>query len=208
VVLFALDAHFDQPGHHVIGGMPPLVLSELVEVLVQGRVGGDALRRRVVLTRLTVQDQVEPVPKLLPLGDRDTQHPGDHLNRERRGELVHEVEPVPARELVEMADDDLPDHWFQPGHRTGREDAVDQLALPGMLRLVHPDDARPVDELGVQQIPQPHAVSVAEHHRVTMRPQHILVPGQGIEPVPLAVIHRRPVTKFAVGRVRVVEELL
>ena len=71
-----------------------------------GRLAGAAELRVVLADHL-----VGPVEQQLPIGARHTQDPGDHRDRERRGDTLDEVElaRVVRRHLVEDLDRDALD---------------------------------------------------------------------------------------------------
>ena len=90
-----------------------------------------------VLGVLAPDHPVAPLEELVPVGLRDAEHLGDHLERELGGDVDHEVGLALLDHLVEDAVGLLADAVFERADLAGRETAVDELAVARVLGRVH-----------------------------------------------------------------------
>jgi hypothetical protein len=73
---------------------------------------------------------------------RQSQHSGDDLNRERKGELADQVGATALGESIDALVDDRADDVALPlFHRPQCEGLLDQIAITAVLGLVHLQDA-------------------------------------------------------------------
>ncbi len=131
-----VDLGADQRGHQVVarvGAPGPAVL---------GQVAGDAGHRlgdllgelRVGRVDLHREQLVGPGPEQPAILRRQPEQLGDHDHRQREGQRVDQVEPLPGR--VQQLAGHLADPRLQAGHRPRRERGADQPAQRAVLRRV------------------------------------------------------------------------
>ena len=182
------DLGGDQPADHVVLRVLPALLDQAVVVHARVDVGLHVVVVELDLTRLAVQARVDPVPDLLAEVLGHPGHPGDDLDGERAGEVLHDVEVVRIG-LAEVVLDELDDGLLLRLDRAGRERLVEQAAHVPVFGRVHEDDRL------LRHLAGAHHAEVASARRrerlvILERRRHVLVPGQRVEVLFLVVVQR------------------
>lgn len=160
------------------------------------------------LAGLAVQRRVYPQAHLLDVLVGHSEHRRDHLDRERRGELLHGVELI-AVDGVEVLVDRRGDHRFLGLHGPRREHLVQHASHVPVLRGIHE-----LEELDVRwrssgfHHGQIKAVGRRERLEILEGCRHVLVTGQRVEVALFVVVDRLFIAHPPVYLVRIVEELL
>jgi hypothetical protein len=157
---------------------------------------------------ITLQLLVEPQSELLPMFGRYTQHRGDDLDRERRGEIGDDVEFRGVKRVSEFRDR-VANHRLESRDRTWCEHLVDQFAHHVVIRRIHHDDHRRLRRIRLGQI---HIQRDAPGRRVgceiLQRGLDVFVSGQRPKAVLSVVVDGRFVAKATVRVERRVEEVI
>ncbi len=187
------DLRVDEPADHVVTTRLAPFLNQLVVV-------GARLHDRIHAVRrdadalVALESFVEPVPQLLSVGSGHTEHRGDHLDGEQRGEIFDRVERG-GIELAHIAVDGLAHKGFQRDDSSRREHAVDELAHPLVLRRIQADDDLAHDAGFARRGGLDHVQCDAPRGRERLvipdRRGDVVVAGQRPEVVLLAVVQRR-----------------
>ena len=138
----------DQLAHQIVLGVAPALLDQALEVGVQlaarapdglaGRLAGAPVLRIVLADHL-----VGPAEQQLPVVARHAEDPGDHRDRERRGDALDEValaHGARGRRSVEDLDRDALDLRALRLQRTRREAAARDPAHRPVPRGIERDD--------------------------------------------------------------------
>ena len=208
LAVVAFDLGVDQQREQVVARLCPVLLDATHVVLHRLEDRRFALLVRLDLAGFAVHRRVGPQPCVLHVVLRDAEHRRDDFDGERRGELPHHVELV-AVDRAEILVDDRGDRRPLSLDRPRGEQLVQHAAHVAMFRRIH--------ELQQSDVRRR---STGPHHgqvdsisrRVRLgsleRRGDVLVAGERVEVVLLAVVHRRVLSHPPVDLVRVVEELL
>jgi hypothetical protein len=204
--VLARDLRGDEPADHVVLRVLPALLHQRVVVDGGVDIGLHAGFGIPDLPGFAGQTCVDPVPHLLAVLVFDTGHSGDHLDRERRGEVLDDVELVagdPAQEAVDLFDDGV----LLGLYRARCERLVEQTAHVPVIRWIHEDDGflRRFVALHHRQV----ASAGGRERLVVLESRgHVRVPGEGVEVLVGAVVQRRFVAHPPVDLERIGEVLL
>jgi hypothetical protein len=200
------DLGGDQAADHVVLRVLPALLHQAVVVDARVDVRLHVLLGHLELSGLDLQALVDPVPDLLAELLGDAGHPGDHLDRERTGEVLHHVEVVRI-DLAEIVLDELDDGLALGLDGPRREGLVEQAAHEPVFGRIHEDDRllEPLSGLDHRQVAP---AGRRERLVVLERRRHVGMAGQGVEVLFLVVVQRGLVAHAAVDVVRIVEIVL
>ena len=200
------DLSRDQTTDHVVLRVLPALHHQAVVVHTRVDVGLHVVVVQLDLARLAMQASVDPVPDLLAEVLGHAGHPGDDLDGERAGEVLHDVEVVRIR-LAEVVLDELDDGLALRLDGPRRERLVEQAAHVPVIRGIHEDDRF------LRHLTAAHHAEVAPTGRrerlvILERHGHVFVAGQRVEVLFLVVIDRSLVAHPPINFVGVVEVLL
>ena len=143
------------------------VAVQVVEILV------DLLRRQ----RGGRDDRLRPDVELVPVGEGHPEQLTDHLDRQRSGEVLDQVDRRPGRHHgIDQLVGDLPGPGPELLDPTGGERLGDQPPQPGVLRRIHRQDAA-LDLPRSQPRLVPADAGRPTEPRVTEDHPHIGIPG-------------------------------
>ena len=209
----AVEARMGEVTQDVVGGLVPLRLHLLVDVVLEldALLGDEELLLLREPERERQHPSVRPRLELRHVLEGEAQHPSDHRDRERHGEVGDDLDAVAVGEGVDEVLSQLGDLGPPRLQRLRGEERVDQSAvLPvhGRVRAQGDDTPPPlllVDPLrlavGDERRALPRAVGV--QLGVAYDVLDVLVPGQHVHRQPGDLEHGRLVAQDLIRRVPV-----
>ena len=207
-----IDLRGEQRAQQVVARLAPALREHLREVAPQlerrsHRLGGAGA---VDPCRIELRDLggllLEP---LLILGGHP-EHLGDHDRRQRRRELAHQIELVPALEVVQQRAGDGADPELEERDAARREGAAHQRAQLRVARTVGRDEegnrCRGIPVVACRQADHD-ALARDEEIRRLERVEHVVVAGERPGPQARIVMDRELFSEPAVARVRILVQL-
>ena len=184
--VLARDFGGDQAADHVVLRVFPALLGQAVVVHSRIDVGLHIVVVQIDLSRLAMQALVDPVPNLLAELLGHAGHPGDHLDGEWTGEVLHDVEVVGIG-FGQVVLDEFDDRIALGLDGPRGERLVEQAAHVAVVGRVHEDDRL------LRHLAGPHHCQVAAAGRrerivVLERRGDVGVPGQRVEVLLLVVV--------------------
>ena len=147
------------------------------------------------------------MPQLLAVFLRHSGHPGDDFDRERTGEVLHDVEVVGINRAEVFVGHLV--HVIHLRLNSPRsEGLVEQAAHVTVVRRIHEDDGSHVLGEALAHHRQVAATGRRVGLEVLQRAGHVLVAGQRVEVLFLVVVERSVLPHSLIDVERVGEELL
>ena len=205
---------------HVVGRLGPLRGDQLLAVAVHPRPGllDRHLRDGCLAGAAEVELRLDGLEQPMPFGFRNSQQNADHLHRQLRSDVDHEVERLPRLNGIQQPPGAGTEIVLDTADHPWRQAGADQSADLRMPRVVHHVEHLSGDRKVLQQRPTEWALA-AGHRRVRLRitkhrkgfgmsghrPEALAVRGVvgGLMPVHrrLAAMHFEQVVRETVGEI-------